>query len=251
MGHGAAVCEPATMTERNLTDLNLATNLDALNARISSACLACSRQASEVTLIAASKTRSQDEVRRAFALGIRNFGENYVAEALEKIEGCAKADPAPTWHFIGRIQSNKTKLLAHRFDWVHTVERAGIARRLASHRALVTHDALNVCLQVNVDADPNKAGVLPRDLSALVDACLSMPQLRLRGLMTILSRSGDARASYETMAQLAADQAPRMDHAQRSAWDCLSMGMSGDLEAAIAAGATHLRIGTALFGARR
>ncbi|MDE0269913.1 MAG: YggS family pyridoxal phosphate-dependent enzyme, partial [Gammaproteobacteria bacterium] len=170
------------------------------------------------------------------------FGENYAQEAAAKIE--ALAGLPLRWHFIGRIQSNKTALIARRFDWVHTVDRLKIARRLAGHRA--DGPPLNVLVQVNIDDDPAKGGVAPDEAGDLVDAMRDLAGLRLRGLMAILERAGDAQSSYRRVRTLFESLADRGG----SGWDVLSMGMSGDLEAAIAAGATQVRVGTAIFGPR-
>lgn len=224
--------------------MNIAGNLDALRERIAAACRACGRDPSEITLIGVSKTKPAADVVAAADLGLTEFGENYVDEAVPKIEQIA--DPALTWHFIGRIQSNKTRAIATHFDWVHTLDRAKIARRLNEHRA--GRKPLAVLIQVNADGDPAKAGVSPAAAAELAAEIDTLDNLSLRGLMTILARDTDPAAGYQSVAQLF-DQLkarPRSD----TPWDCLSMGMTGDLEQAIAAGATHIRIGTALFGAR-
>ena len=221
-----------------------------LNERIANACHKAGRMADTVTLIAAAKTRTAAEVMAACAAGVTDFGENYLQESLQKrreIAGRNDAlpshDAAPRWHYIGAIQSNKTRDLARCFDVVHTVDRIKIARRLSSARDGTT--PLDLCLQVNVDADPNKQGVAPESsLSDLLDAARALPGIRCRGLMTILSPETEPAAGYAALAELfyAQPAAPE--------WTTLSMGMSGDFETAIAQGATHVRIGTALFGPR-
>ena len=222
-------------------------NLTALNQRIADACAACGRDVDEITLIGVSKTKPAEDVRAAASLGITNLGENYLDEAISKIAACAALDL--TWHYIGRIQSNKTKAIAANFHWVHTVERSKIAQRLAQQ--CPEGKSINVLLQINVDRDPAKAGVIPEDAAPLLEAIQAHPKLRPRGLMTILAADSDPRASYESVAQLAQRLTPLLDQAARKGWNALSMGMTGDLEHAIAAGATHIRIGTALFGARQ
>lgn len=217
-------------------------NLAELRDQIAAACHACGRDPAEITLIGAAKTKPAATVRAAFAAGVGHIGENYLQEAGAKID--ALADLPITWHYIGAIQSNKTRPIAEAFDWVHTIDRAKIAARLA--RQCPPGKTLNVLLQVNIDRDPAKAGVFAEDARTLLEATLELPNLAVRGLMTILSTSSDAGASYQSMAQLFADLRCSADHR----WDALSMGMTADMDAAIRAGATHVRIGTALFGAR-
>ena len=220
-------------------------NILATNQQIAHAAALAGRDAAEITLIAATKTQDAAIIEAAYAAGIRNFGENYLDEAVKKI---AHLDlPDATWHFIGRIQSNKTKLIATHFDWVQTVDRIKIAKRLSEQRGETA--PLNVLIQVNVDADPAKAGVLVADLPDLIQAVADLENLTLRGLMTILDPASDPATSYQSMAQLFADAKARLPHGHP--WDTLSMGMSGDMAEAIAAGATHVRIGTALFGPRK
>ena len=217
-------------------------NLGAVRERIARAAGAHGRAPESVTLIAVSKTKPADAIAEAHRAGQLDFGENYAQEAAAKIE--ALAGLPLRWHFIGRIQSNKTALIARHFDWVHTVDRLKIARRLAGHRA--DGPPLNVLVQVNIDDDPAKGGVAPDEAGDLVDAMRDLAGLRLRGLMAILERSGDAQSSYRRTRTLFEGLADRGG----SGWDVLSMGMSGDLEAAIAAGATQVRVGTAIFGSR-
>lgn len=216
-----------------------------VNRQIRQAAEAAGRDPREITLIGASKTQSAETIAKAYAAGLRHVGENYLDEAIAKRAQFQASDLV--WHFIGRIQSNKTRLIAAHFDWAHTVDREKIASRLSKHRS---GPPLNVLIQVNIDADQAKAGVLPDEAHALVDFTSTLPNLRLRGLMTILSQTSTPESSYQSVAQLAARLKATLPSVQREAWDTLSMGMSGDLDAAIAAGATHVRIGTALFGPR-
>ena len=218
-----------------------AARLAAVRARIAAAERAAGRPPGAVTLIAVAKTRSAGEIRAMADAGVRDIGENYLQEALGKQD--ALADPDLCWHFIGAVQSNKTRILAERFAWVHTVDRLKIARRLSEARPAEL-PPLNLCVQVNLDAEPTKAGVAPEQAAALVEAVAALPRVRMRGLMAIPAPRMDAAAQREALAGLArlAATLPELD--------VLSMGMSDDLEAAVAAGATHVRIGTALFGPR-
>ncbi len=228
-------------------------NLVALNKRIEDACARANRSSAELQLIAVSKTRSINEVRHAHTLGLNHFGENYLDEAINKIT--ATADLGATWHFIGRIQSNKTRLIAEHFQWVHTVDRHKIAQRL--DQQCPPGKRLNVLVQINIDADPNKGGISPETAEDLLTSISTMPNLVPRGLMTILAQDQPPGNSYRAMAQLAHKLAPviqdrlrELGSADNAQWGTLSMGMSADLEDAIAAGATQIRIGTALFGPR-
>lgn len=200
---------------------------------------------SDILVLAVSKTRPADSVRAAYECGLSHFGENYLQEGLDKIT--ALQDLPLTWHFIGPIQSNKTRDIAAHFDWVHSVDREKIARRLNEQRPAEL-PPLQVCLQVNISAEASKSGVEPAQLPALAAAVAALPRLRLRGLMAIPAAAQDPQEQHTAFAALRelaaglADQAPGMD--------TLSMGMSGDLEAAIAEGATMVRVGTAIFGPR-
>jgi pyridoxal phosphate enzyme (YggS family) len=225
---------------------SVADRVAAVRARIDAAARAAGRDPASVTLIAVGKTRDAGALAEAADAGVTDFGENYLQEALEKQD--ALADRGLVWHFIGALQSNKTRPVAEHFDWVHTVDRAKIARRLDEQRP-ADRPPLNVCLQVNLDDETRKAGVAPQDAGALLDAVAALPRLRVRGLMAIPAPredTGAQRAALERLAALAAELAPRAD----APLDVLSMGMSDDLDAAVAAGATHVRIGTALFGPR-
>ncbi len=213
--------------------------------RIARAAEAAGRDAAEVRLLAVSKTWPADSVREAVAAGQRAFGENYVQEGAEKVD--ALAGLGLEWHFIGPLQSNKTRLVANRFAWVHSIDRLKIAERLSAQR-----DAhlppLEVCIQVNVSGEASKSGVAPAELPALAQAVAGLPRLRLRGLMAIPEPTSDVavqRARFAALRELR-DQL----NAGGLALDTLSMGMSDDLEAAIAEGSTMVRVGTAIFGSR-
>ncbi len=228
---------------------SIGNNLQEVEGRIHLACAAAGRDANSVTLLAVSKTFGADAVRQACAAGQRQFGENYVQEALAKIDALADLRAGLLWHFIGPLQSNKTRGVAAAFDWVHSVDRLKIAQRLAEQRPAGLAP-LNLCLQVNVSGEASKGGVAPAELLALARAVAALPahQVRLRGLMSI----------PEPLADPAAQRLPHRVlrgllqalQAEGLALDTLSMGMSADLEAAVAEGATMLRVGSAVFGAR-
>jgi len=216
--------------------------LQAVRVRIAAAAQAAGRAPDAVELLAVSKTFGVDAIRAAAAAGQLAFGESYVQEALDKI--AALADLSLTWHFIGPLQRNKTRAVAEHFDWVHGVERAIIAQRLNDARP-ATRPPLNVCVQVNVSGEASKSGVTPADLPALAQAVAQLPRLRLRGLMAIPAPGADPgrqRAQLRLLRQLRDSLDMPLD--------TLSMGMSDDLEAAIAEGATIVRVGSALFGRR-
>ncbi|QBF24683.1 YggS family pyridoxal phosphate-dependent enzyme [Pseudomonas tructae] len=220
----------------------IADNLSTLAARIRAAALAAGREPAAVQLLAVSKTKPAAAVREAFAAGVRDVGENYLQEALNK--QAELTDLPLTWHFIGPIQSNKTRAIAEHFAWVHSVDRLKIAQRLSEQRP-VDLPALNICLQVNVSGEASKSGCTPEELPALARAISALPRLRLRGLMAIPEPTDDEAAQQAAFARVRELQA-----SLGLPLDTLSMGMSHDLEAAIAQGATWVRIGTALFGAR-
>lgn len=220
----------------------IANNIAKVAARIREAAQAAARNPDEVHLLAVSKTQPAAAIRQACQAGLHDFGENYLQEALEKQADLA--DLPLTWHFIGPIQSNKTKAIAEHFDWVHSVDRLKIAQRLSDQRP-ESLPPLNICLQVNVSGEASKSGCEPQDVPQLAHAIAALPRLRLRGLMAIPEPTDDPteqRAAFARLCHLQAEL--QMD------LDTLSMGMSQDLEAAIAEGATWVRIGTALFGAR-
>ena len=211
--------------------------------QIEAACSRAGREAETVQLLAVSKTHPSEALREMYATGQRAFGENYLQEALEKIEALSDLDIE--WHFIGHVQRNKTKHLAEKFAWVHGVDRLIIAERLSSQR-LATQPPLNICLQVNIDGQDTKDGCQPEEVAQLVSQISQLPHLRLRGIMVIPAPNNtaalmDARKLFDQV---------KVQHAHPQDWDTLSMGMSADLDAAIAAGSTMVRIGTALFGAR-
>lgn len=210
---------------------------------IRDAALAANRPLEEITLVAVSKTHSADAVRAAVAAGLHHFGENYLQEALEKIAACA--DLPITWHYIGAIQANKTRPLAEHFHWVHTVDRLKIARRL--NEQCPAGKRLNICLQINIDRDPNKAGIMAEEAEELLQAARQLENLQVRGLMTILHADSNAADGYQRLAALFSRLAPLGG----DCWDSMSMGMSADFQAAIRAGATHIRVGSAIFGSRQ
>lgn len=219
--------------------------LQAVQARIFQAAAQCGRDPRAIALIAVSKTVDAAALRLAHAAGQRLFGESYVQEALPKI--AALRDLAPEWHFIGPLQSNKTKAVAENFAWVHSVERAKIAQRLSEQRPEGL-PPLNLCLQVNVSGEASKRGVTPAELPALAQAVATLPKIKLRGLMAIPEATDDAAKQH---AQFRLLRTLRDElNARGFALDTLSMGMSGDLEAAIAEGATLVRVGSAIFGER-
>ena len=220
--------------------------LNQLNERIERACQEGGRDRRSIHLIGVSKTKPAADVVTARDAGLKDFGENYLQEAIAKIDSLQHLDL--TWHYIGNIQSNKTRDIASHFDWVHTVDRVKIGQRLSQHRT--REKPRQILIQVNIDSDPNKGGCQAKELPWLLESLALLPNLELRGLMTILSQDSDPRASYESVAQLHREAAARLPLGARQRWDALSMGMSGDMDHAIAAGATHIRIGTALFGER-
>ncbi|AGZ33129.1 YggS family pyridoxal phosphate-dependent enzyme [Pseudomonas sp. SWI6] len=220
----------------------IADNLSALANRIESAARAAGREPASVQLLAVSKTKPASAIREIHAAGVRDVGENYLQEALAKQDELR--DLPLIWHFIGPIQSNKTKAIAEHFDWVHSVDRLKIAQRLSEQRPAGLAP-LNICLQVNVSGEDSKSGCAPADLPALAKAVAALPNLRLRGLMAIPEPTEDRAAQEAAFASLR-----RLQEGLDLDCDTLSMGMSHDLEAAIAQGATWVRIGTALFGAR-
>ena len=227
----------------------IAENLQAVEATIASAAEAANRPRSSVQLLAVSKTFPAEAVLEAMAAGQRAFGENYLQEALDKIALVARAQPqAPVeWHFIGPIQSNKTRPIASSFQWVHTVERLKIAQRLSEQRPPEL-GPLNVCIQVNISGEASKSGAQEDEVPELARQVAQLPNLRLRGLMAIPEPQADAALQRQAFARLRA-LAERL-RLEGLALDTLSMGMSGDMQAAIMEGATIVRIGSAIFGAR-
>ncbi|MFT3778496.1 MAG: YggS family pyridoxal phosphate-dependent enzyme [Ottowia sp.] len=225
----------------------IARKLQDVRARIATACQLAGRGVEDVTLLAVSKTFGAADVRQAAEAGQRAFGENYVQEGVEKIAALADLRAALAWHCIGPLQSNKTRLVAEHFDWVHTVDRLKIAERLSAQRPEGLA-SLNVCIQVNIDGGASKSGVAPAEALALARAVAALPRLRLRGLMTIPEPAPDFGAARAVHASARAlfEQL----NAAGLGLDTLSMGMSADLEAAVAAGSTMVRVGSAIFGAR-
>ena len=225
---------------------SIARRLAQIQARITQAEQRYGRAPGSVRLLAVSKTRPVADLRSLYRLGQRAFAENYLQDALPKIRALEEEDIE--WHFIGPLQSNKTRAVAEHFHWLHTLERLKIARRLNDQRP--DHlPPLNVCIQVNVSADPAKSGVTPEETAALAREIAALPRLRLRGLMTLPRRTTDFEAQRRPFRQLHALY--RELRAQGFEPDTLSMGMTGDLEAAIAEGSTLVRIGTGLFGPRQ
>jgi pyridoxal phosphate enzyme (YggS family) len=223
--------------------------LQQVRQRIARACHSAGRPEQSVTLLAVTKTFGATAVRQAHAAGQRDFGENYVQEALAKIDALADLRPRLSWHLIGPLQSNKTRVVAERFDWVHSVDRLKIAQRLAEQRP-ADLPPLQLCLQVNISGEASKSGLLPAEVPAVAMAVASLPadRVRLRGLMAIPEPAGDyeaQRAPHRALHEL-------LDalNASGLGLDTLSMGMSADLEAAVAEGATIVRVGSAIFGAR-
>jgi len=228
---------------------SIADNIESVTRRIQKATLAAGRPVESVHLLAVSKTRPAADLQEAFAAGQRAFGESYLQEALDKIAALADLDGLE-WHFIGPIQSNKTRQIAASFDWVHGVDRLKIARRLSEQRDPQL-PPLNICLQVNIDNEASKSGCRLEELPELVAGVGQLANLRLRGLMAIPDPQQDdqgLRSSFHRLADALAELRHRFPDA--GPLDTLSMGMSDDLELAIAEGATWVRVGTALFGAR-
>ena len=225
----------------------IADKLQQVRARIARACASASRPVQSVTLLVVTKTYGPEAVREAFEAGERRFGENYVQEGLDKIAALADLRSGIEWHLIGPLQSNKTRVVAEQFDWVHSVDRLKIAQRLSEQRPAHL-PPLQVCLQVNISGEASKSGLLPAEVAELARAVAVLPRLRLRGLMAIPEPAASfeaQRAPHRVLRELM-----RTLQAEGLALDTLSTGMSADLEAAIAEGATLVRIGSAIFGQR-
>ena len=227
----------------------IADKLQQVRERVAGACTQSARPVQSVTLLAVSKTFGPEAVREAFAAGERRFGENYVVEGVEKIAALADLRERIEWHLIGPLQSNKTRVVAEQFDWVHSVDRLKIAQRLSQQRA--PHLApLQLCLQVNISGEASKSGLRPADVADVAHAVAALPRVVLRGLMAIPEPAADfaaQRAPHRALRELLA----RLQSGGLATLDTLSMGMSADLEAAIAEGATIVRVSSAIFGARQ
>ena len=226
---------------------SIAAKLQQVRQRIDAACVIAQRPVQSVTLLAVSKTFDSQAIREAHLAGQRAFGENYVQEALVKVRALADLKPGIEWHLIGPLQSNKTREVAASFDWVHSVDRLKLAERLSAQRAPEL-PALQLCLQVNISGQASKSGVAPAELPALAHAVAALPRVRLRGLMAIPEPS--AEAATQRLPHRALRELLDALRAEGLALDTLSMGMSDDLEAAIAEGATIVRVGSAIFGRR-
>lgn len=218
--------------------------IESVRQQITACANAAKRDPASIKLLAVSKTQPAERLQAAYEAGQRAFGENYLQEALDKINALSNLDIE--WHFIGPVQSNKTRDISENFDWVHTVDRLKIAQRLNDQRP-AGKAPLNVCIQVNIDQEASKSGCLPDELEALALNVTDKPNLQLRGLMAIPSPNQQGNCAFSRMRALL-EQLQK--HPKLSAMDTLSMGMSGDMAQAIAQGATIVRIGTAIFGAR-
>lgn len=225
----------------------IAANIQQVQERIARACAEAQRDVQSVTLLAVSKTFPSDTVREAVACGLRRFGENYVQEAVEKIQSLEDLREQLEWHLIGPLQSNKTRVVAEHFDWVHSVDRLKIAERLSAQRPAHL-PPLQLCLQVNISGEESKSGLAPAQVREVAHQVAALPHVKLRGLMAIPEPAADPdaqRRPHRALREL-------MDALNREglALDTLSMGMTADLEAAILEGATIVRVGTAIFGKR-
>jgi len=231
-----------------MPEASVSESLSSALERLKTALSAAGRPEDAAYLLAVGKTKPADMLRQAYIAGQRAFGENYLQEALEKQRALADLDDIE-WHFIGALQSNKTRDVAEHFDWVHGIDREKIARRLSEQRPSEL-GAINICLQLNVSGESSKAGVDLADLPALAESLLSLPNLRLRGLMALPAPSDDPRQQRHAFRKVADALTDLRQRFPDASLDTLSMGMSGDLEAAVAEGATIVRLGTAIFGSR-
>jgi len=225
--------------------MSIAYNLDKVFQRIEKSSRQNHSYEHPVTLLAVSKTHKINKIQEAYNVGQKDFGENYLQEAIDKIQALSSLDIH--WHFIGPIQSNKTAKIAQYFDWVHSVDRLKIAQRISQQRP-ENLEAINLCIQVNISKEENKSGVLPENLAELLDQVQPLKNINLRGLMCIPEKTDDVqqqRQAFSAMTKLYNFQKQHHPH-----MDTLSMGMSSDLESAIAEGSTMVRIGTDIFGAR-
>ncbi|SDN29670.1 YggS family pyridoxal phosphate-dependent enzyme [Vreelandella arcis] len=231
-----------------MTDNALPASLAHARKRLESALIDAKRPANDASLLAVSKTKPASMIRQAWTLGQREFGENYLQEALDKQAELADVEGI-VWHFIGPLQSNKTRAVAEHFAWMHTVDRLKIAKRLSEQRP--SHlPPLNVCLQVNISREASKSGVMPEDVAALAEQIATLPGLQLRGLMAIPAPASGLEAQRAPFAELRQLLEALQKTLPDTPLDTLSMGMSDDLEAAVLEGATLVRLGTAIFGAR-
>jgi len=226
---------------------NISDKITEVNTRIEKAASAANRNTQEITLLAVSKRQPDDLLLEAYRAGLRHFGENYVQEAVAKIERLRL--PNAVWHFIGPIQSNKTKVIADHFHWVHSVDRIKIAQRLSDQRNPISAP-LNICLQINIDNEPSKSGSSAEQAEETALQIASMPNLQLRGLMAIPQIASHPQQSADAFQRMRSLYQTLKKHSTLSTMDTLSMGMSTDMEAAIGEGATVVRVGTALFGPR-
>ncbi|MEE8365980.1 MAG: YggS family pyridoxal phosphate-dependent enzyme [Gammaproteobacteria bacterium] len=224
---------------------NIEKNLIQVRSQIEQAAYRYQRSPGDISLLAVSKKKPPEDIRAAYAAGQRDFGENYLQEAQQKFPALSDLDL--NWHFIGAIQSNKTRVLAEHFAWVHGIDRFKIAQRLSDQRP-DSMPRLNVCIQVNVDLEPSKSGIALEQVASLAERINQLPRLRLRGLMAMPAPHEDIKAQREPFARLRHE----LYRLNQNGLDCdtLSMGMSHDIEAAIAEGSTLVRIGTAIFGER-
>ncbi|MEH6617500.1 MAG: YggS family pyridoxal phosphate-dependent enzyme [Porticoccus sp.] len=229
---------------------NIIDNLSLVYQKIDQFAKKAGRNPCDITLLAVSKGQQANAIRQAYALGLRDFGENYLLEALDKQQQLVDLTDI-RWHFIGSVQSNKTRKVAEHFDWVHSIDRIKTAERLNACRP-EKHAPLNICLQVNIDGEESKSGIPIHQVKNLAQAVIELSNLKLRGLMAIPQNRktvSEQQISFATLAKLLSDT--QSSSPQLSTLDTLSMGMSGDLEAAITEGATIVRIGTAIFGPRQ
>jgi len=237
----------------DISKIDIKDSIKLVKNRISSACLEYGRNEQEVKLLAVSKTKPLAMIKAAIECGQQDFGENYLQDAQEKIfalsspESSIEAKDQVSWHFIGAIQSNKTKIIAENFDWVHTVSSFKVARRLNDQRPKSLRP-LNILIQINIDAEDSKSGILPDQAEELVKSIHSMEQIELRGLMAIPAK--DQKPNTNAYKRLRVLLEELKQSCSLEQFDQLSMGMSGDLELAIAEGSTIVRVGTDIFGAR-
>lgn len=226
----------------------IADNLQHVYQQINAAANRACRNPEDIHLLAVSKTHSANAIRECYAAGQHHFGENYLQEALQKQQALADLSDL-CWHFIGPLQTNKTRKVAEQFDWVHSIDRQRIAERLSEQRPQHC-EPLNVCIQVNIDDESSKSGVAMNDVAPLAKTIIALPNLRLRGLMAIPVKSDDYAEQLNSFNQVAMLLRKLQNSTRLSTLDTLSMGMSNDLQAAIAAGATIVRVGTGIFGPR-